>query len=120
MIDIKLLRENMNYVVASLEKRKKPQPFLDVDKFKRLDSERKILEQKVNELRKERNSLSREIGRVKRTGGDSKQLESETAAIKVMLPLLEVRLKQLDDEIYQMMLRIPALPHESVPVGCNT
>jgi seryl-tRNA synthetase len=62
-LDITLLRKDLAQVVARLETRKSPQPFLDVARFSALEGERKSLQTRTEELQARRNVLSKEIGR---------------------------------------------------------
>ena len=74
MLDITLLRKDLATVVARLETRASPQPFLDVARFGTLESERKGLQTRTEELQARRNSLSKEIGRKKGQGGDPAEM----------------------------------------------
>ena len=71
MLDISLLRKDLPQVVARLETRKSPQPFLDLARFAALEAERKALQTRTEELQARRNALSREIGKLKAQGGDA-------------------------------------------------
>ncbi|MBY0467848.1 MAG: serine--tRNA ligase, partial [Burkholderiaceae bacterium] len=62
MLDITLLRKDLPSVIARLEKRKNPQPYLDVVRFQSLETERKGLQTRTEELQAQRNSLSKQIG----------------------------------------------------------
>ena len=64
MLDILLLRKDLDASVARLETRKKPQVFLNVEKFRALETERKTLQTRTEELQSQRNSLSKQIGNV--------------------------------------------------------
>jgi len=68
MLDITLLRKDLDAVVARLQTRKNPQPFLDVEAFQSLENERKALQVKTEELQARRNSLSKQIGMLKGKG----------------------------------------------------
>ena len=65
MLDINLLRRDLNAVVAKLETRKSPQPFLDVARYSALEAERKTLQTRTEELQSQRNALSKQIGMLK-------------------------------------------------------
>ena len=62
MLDILSLRKDLDAVVARLEKRKSPQPYLDVAAFSALETERKTLQIRTEHLQSERKRLSKEIG----------------------------------------------------------
>lgn len=59
MLDITLLRKDLDTVVARLQTHKSPQAFLDVDAFKALEAERKTIQMRTEELQSKRNTLSR-------------------------------------------------------------
>jgi len=71
MLDINLLRRELPAVIAGLEKRKTPQPYLDVEAYTALENERKSLQTKTEELQARRNSLSKQIGMLKGKGEDT-------------------------------------------------
>ena len=62
MLDIFLLRKDLASAIARLETRKNPQAFLDVQAFQALESERKTLQTRTEELQAQRNQLSKQIG----------------------------------------------------------
>jgi seryl-tRNA synthetase len=119
MLDITLLRKDINSVVARLETRKKPQPFLDVAAFKMLEAERKILQTRTEELQAQRNSFSRQIGQLKARGDATDAVMAQVAALKAELEASAVRLDALQGELQALLLAVPNLPHESVPVGAD-
>ena len=68
MLDINLLRKDLNSVLERLLARKNPQPYLDVDAFTSLEAERKAIQTRTEELQSGRNSLSKKIGQLKGQG----------------------------------------------------
>ena len=68
MLDITLLRKDLAPVVARLETRKSPQPFLDVARFSALEAERKTLQTRTEELQARRNASRKQIGQLKAQG----------------------------------------------------
>ena len=81
MLDISLLRRDLDAVVARLEARKSPQPFLDVERFRALEAERKRIQSATEELQAKRNSLSKRIGQLKAKGEDTAPVMAEVAGI---------------------------------------
>jgi seryl-tRNA synthetase len=71
MLDITQLRKDLPDVLARLERRKSPQPFLDVERFQSLEGERKAIQTRTEELQSKRNSLSKQIGQLKGKGEDT-------------------------------------------------
>jgi seryl-tRNA synthetase len=119
MLDILLLRKDLDAAVARLETRKKPQAFLNVDKFRALETERKTLQTRTEELQSQRNNLSKQIGMLKSKGESTDQVMADVASIKTELDASAVRLEALQAELQDMLLAVPNLPHESVPVGAD-
>jgi len=119
MLDILLLRKDLDAAVARLENRKKPQAFLNVEKFRALEAERKTLQTRTEELQSQRNSLSKQIGMLKSKGESTDQVMADVASIKTELDASALRLDALQAELQDMLLAVPNLPHESVPVGAD-
>ena len=119
MLDILLLRKDLDAAVARLETRKSPQAFLNVEKFRALETERKTLQTRTEELQSQRNSLSKQIGMLKAKGQSTDQVMADVASIKTELDASALRLDALQAEIQDMLLAVPNLPHESVPVGAD-
>ena len=119
MLDILLLRKDLDAAVARLETRKKPQAFLNVEKFRALENERKTLQTRTEELQSQRNNLSKQIGMLKSKGESTDQVMADVASIKTELDASAVRLEALQAELQDMLLAVPNLPHESVPVGAD-
>ncbi|NRF70138.1 serine--tRNA ligase [Aquincola sp. S2] len=117
MLDISLLRRDLDQVVARLETRKTPQPFLDVERFRALEGERKTLQTRTEELQARRNALSKQIGQLKGKGEDTSALMSEVSGIADEMKAGGERLEALQAELAMLLMSVPNLPHESVPVG---
>ena len=90
MLDILLLRKDLDSVIARLETRKKPQAFLNVEAFKALESERKTLQTRTEELQSQRNQLSKQIGMLM---GKGQKEEAEEAGINKPKTLKAVKRK---------------------------
>ena len=121
MLDILLLRKDLDSVIARLESRKKPQAFLNVDAFKTLESERKTIQIRTEELQSKRNQLSKQIGMLMGKGEKdaAEAAKAEVAALKVELDTSATRLDQIQIDMLAMLQAVPNLPHESVPVGSD-
>lgn len=119
MLDVNLLRKDLNPVLARLEARKSPQPYLDVAAFQRLEAERKTIQTRTEELQARRNQLSKQIGQLKAKGESADAVMAEVAQCKVELDQSAARLEQIQPELEALLLGIPNLPHESVPVGAD-
>ena len=119
MLDILLLRKDLDAAVARLETRKTPQAFLNVEKFRALETERKTLQTRTEELQSQRNSLSKQIGMLKAKGESTDQVMADVGGIKTELDASALRLDALQAEIQDMLLAVPNLLHESVPLGAD-
>ncbi|SNS72738.1 seryl-tRNA synthetase [Noviherbaspirillum humi] len=114
MIDIQLLRKDIDGVAARLASRKFK---LDVDAFNALEAERKQIQTRTEELQSRRNALSKQIGMLKGKGEDTSAVMAEVAGIGDELKASAERLDVVQAKLSEFMLAIPNLPHESVPVG---
>jgi len=119
MLDISLLRKDLAQVVARLETRKSPQPFLDVGRFGALEGERKALQTRTEELQARRNVLSREIGRLKSQRGDAGAAMAEAAQVGAELDRSAERLAAIQVELNAQLMALPNLPHPSAPPGAD-
>jgi seryl-tRNA synthetase len=119
MLDVNLLRKDLPAVVARLEARKSPQSYLDVAAFQRLEAERKTIQTRTEELQARRNQLSKQIGQLKAKGESADAVMAEVAQAKVELEQSAARLEQIQPEMQALLLAVPNLPHESVPVGSD-
>jgi seryl-tRNA synthetase len=119
MLDIQQLRKDLHAVAAQLEKRKSPQAFLDVARFEQLEAERKRFQIITETLQAKRNTLAKAIGVKKSKGEDASDEMAQAAQLPLQLQDLERNLKEIQDEVSEMLLLVPNLPHESVPVGTD-
>ena len=114
MIDIQLLRKDIDNVAARLAARKFQ---LDVSAFNALEAERKAIQTRTEELQGKRNSLSKQIGMLKGKGEDTTAVMAEVAGLGDELKANEVALGEVQRRMAEFMEAIPNLPHESVPAG---
>ena len=119
MIDIKLIRENPELVKENIKKKFQDNKLCLVDEVLALDKENRNVKSYGDELRMNRNSLSSTIGNLMREG---KKQEAEDIKIKVNeinLKLIENEKQEveLSEKIKQIMMKIPNILHESVPIG---
>ena len=119
MLDITLLRRELDQVIARLETRKSPQPYLDVAAYQALEAERKQLQTRTEELQAQRNSLSKQIGQLKAKGESADAVMAQVAQIKTELDTSAARLDVLQEQMQTLLLAVPNLPHASVPVGAD-
>ena len=121
MLDITLLRKDLASAVARLETRKNPQTFLNVEAFTALETERKTIQMRTEALQAQRNSASKQIGMLKGKGqhDEAAAAMAQVSGIKDELDASATRLEQIQAELQTLLLAVPNLPHESVPVGAD-
>lgn len=119
MLDINLLRKDLAAVVARLNTRKNPQAFLDEARYAALETERKGVQMRTEELQSRRNSLSKQIGMLKGKGEDASAVMAEVGGIGDELKAAAERLEAIQAELSTMLMSVPNLPDESVPVGSD-
>ncbi len=110
-----LLREATGNTAHLLESRGFDPAILE--RWQRLDAERRAGLVEVEDLKRQRNEAGREIGRVKREGGDAGAQIAAASEIKARVEQLDQQLATLEDELDRTELIFPNLPHESVPAG---
>jgi seryl-tRNA synthetase len=114
MLDLQLLRTDLDRVAARLADR----PFkLDVQGFRALEDERKLVQTRTQELQAKRNALAKQVGQAKAKGEDAAPLLAEANAVNAELGALEKRLEDVQRRAQDFLAVIPNVPHESVPTG---
>ena len=119
MIDINLLRRDLDAVVAQLQRRKNPQPFLDVPRYSALEAERKQIQTATEQLQARRNAASKTIGQMKGKGEDTSALMAEVNGMAEQMKSGGERLEQIQAELQLMLMSIPNLPQAGVPEGAD-
>ncbi|RYE66348.1 MAG: serine--tRNA ligase [Oxalobacteraceae bacterium] len=116
MIDIQLLRKDIDNVAARLAARKFQ---LDVAAFNALEAERKAIQTRTEELQGKRNTLSKQIGMLKGKGEDTTEVMKQVGGLGDDLKANEVALADAQAKLARFMESVPNLPHESVPAGTD-
>ena len=116
MLDIQLLRNDIQTTAQRLAQRGF---VLDTERFGELEGRRKQLQIRSEELQAQRNSLSKQIGVLMGQGkkAEAEAAKTQVAQLKTDLENIERELPQVQAALDDLLLRIPNLPHESVPVG---
>ncbi len=114
MLDIQQLRNDLDNVVTRLAIRGFA---LDTNAFTALENERKTVQTRTQDLQAKRNATSKQIGIAKSKGEDVAPIMAEVAGLGAQLKADEERLAAIQAELQQLLLNVPNLPHESVPVG---
>ena len=117
MLDINLLRNDINSVSTGLAKRGVT---LDVARFEALEAERKVIQTRTQELQARRNTLSKQIGVAKSRGEDAAVLLAEVSGLGADLERLEGELARVQKGLRDFLLDIPNLTHSSTPIGTNS
>ncbi len=114
MIDIQLLRRDAAQVARRLQTR----GFIfDIEAFEHLESRRKVLQSRAEELQARRNALSKQIGQAKARKENADDLLGQVTALGDSQQEAAVGLAAVQAELEDLLLSLPNLPHESVPVG---
>ena len=116
MLDINLIREQPDLVREALEKRQMPP--VSVDKILVLDEERRSLIQEVETMRSERNTVSKEIGRMK----DKDARQAKIDAMRLLgqkIDAVDEDLTQVEEKLEKLLAEIPNIPDPEVPVGVD-
>lgn len=114
MLEIQQLRNDLDNVVARLAARKF---VFDTAAFTALEAERKVVQTRTQDLQAKRNNASKQIGIAKSKGEDVAAIMAEVAGLGEQLKADELRLTEIQTELQNLLLNVPNLPHESVPVG---
>lgn len=114
MIDLKSLREDPDTYRAAVRNKNES---ADIDAILSLDEKRRELLQSGNELKHKRNVVSEEIGQKKKAGEDATEQIGAMRDVAARIKSIDNDLKSVEDELEQLMLWVPNVPHKSVPVG---
>ena len=114
MLDRKLLQRSPEVVAEALARRGSP---VKVEDFTALDEKRRSLLTEAEALKSERNSVSAQVSKLKKEGGDAASLIERMGGVNARIKELDQALETADADLDQWMLNVPNMPHESVPVG---
>lgn len=114
MLDLKFVRANPQIVAEALQKRGST---VTLDGFLDLEEKRRELLVQVEQLKNNRNTVSEEIGRKKRAGENADDMVTEMRKVGEDIKALDEQLKSIEEEIQLILLNIPNIPHETVPIG---
>jgi len=115
MLDIKKVRANFDEVKEKLSKR--GEDISQLDKFQALDDKRRELIAKVETLKAERNEVSQKVAEMKRNKENADDVIARTRQVGEDIKKLDDELHAVEEELNYIMMRIPNIPHDSVPVG---
>ncbi|MEM5819630.1 MAG: serine--tRNA ligase [Candidatus Aenigmatarchaeota archaeon] len=117
MLDIKLIRENPEIIKENLRKRGDKEKEKLLDRVIELDKHWRMNIKELNELRMRRNKISEEIAKAKKEKKDIKELLEIASQIPERIKIIEEEIRKQESEIREILMRLPNLLHESVPIG---
>jgi seryl-tRNA synthetase len=115
LLDVKLLRSDFDKVKERLQSR--GEDISDLDRFPEVDQKRRQIIQEVEELKSRRNTVSQEVATLKREKKDADHLIAEMKEVNDRIKALDEELKETENEVESILLKIPNIPHDSVPIG---
>ncbi len=119
MLQIQVLRDQKERVILGLKKKHFQDAEVIVDKLVALDDDRKSIQRNLNDIQADSNKFAAEIGQLIKNGlkEEAEVVKQKVATLKIELKNLEDALKQKEVELETLLITLPNLPHESVPVG---
>ncbi len=119
MLEIRLVRESPDRVKENLRHRGMPEKIQDLDRLIQLDLDWRKGLAEVERLRRKRNEVTQAIAEARKKGHDASQLMKEAESIPGQIKSLEEKVDEYGKQAEQILLNLPNLVHESVPVGKN-
>jgi seryl-tRNA synthetase len=116
MLDLAFVRANLPLVEEKLRARGQ-HPATVLGDFLAIDAHRRERITEVEQLKAQRNKLSEEVGKLKRSGQDATAVMEETRTLKEKMESLDAAASEAEEQLRTILQRIPNLPHESVPIG---
>lgn len=116
MLDLKYIRDNINFVKEKMAQRSNP---VDIDEIIALDQRRRTVIQEVEALRNERNTVSEKISQLKKKKEDATLDITQMRIVSQKIKDLDVERSELEEKIQKLLLIIPNIPHRSVAVGSD-
>jgi len=116
LLDIKVIRQDPEGVARSLARRGLT---TGLDNFLALDTRRRTLLVEAEALKNKRNQVSTEVARLKKKGQDATELITAMREVAERIKVLDEAIRTTEEELQQLLLTIPNLPHDSVPEGLS-
>ncbi|MGZ6210336.1 MAG: serine--tRNA ligase, partial [Syntrophales bacterium] len=117
MLDIKFLRQNIDFVRKKMLERGQE---INLEAFAELDEKRRRVLQEVETLRNERNTASKEIGERKKKKEDASEIIARMSQVSNRIKELDESLKKIEEDLGAILMVIPNVPHESVAYGVSS
>ena len=116
MLDIKFVKENLAAVQEMLKNR---QNKTSLDGFEQLEEKRRTILAEVEALKNKRNTVSKQVGLMKKNGENTDAIFAEMRQVGEQIDKLDAELKQVETDLREIMLRIPNMPKDDVPIGVD-
>jgi len=117
LLDIKLLRRDLDKVKEALNNRKSS--LTDIEGFASMDVRRRELLQESESLKNRKNVVSQEVARLKKAGENADAIIAEMKQVSDRIKELDDEIRDIEEKLEELLLRIPNIPHETVPVGAS-
>lgn len=117
MLHLRFIRENPDAVRKNLKRRRDPDRLKEFERLLKLDERVRVLKREIQELRTQRNKLSKEIGMRKKAGEDDSELVSQVNKVNAKIRDIEAETEEIERELKRIQMSIPNILHESVPYG---
>jgi seryl-tRNA synthetase len=114
VLDVRFVRDNVEVITTAIRKRNHE---LSLTEFLSMDEERRNILKEAEDLRNRRNTVSEQIGRLKKQRQEATDLLDEMRSVSDRIKQMDEKLKILDEKIKTFLLNVPNIPHKSVPVG---
>ncbi len=114
MLDLKFIRENRDLVCKGAESKGIK---INLDEIFILDDKRRALIQEGDALKAKRNLVSAQVGKIKKQGGDASSVIAEMESVKNRIQEIDPEIREIETNLYSLLLTVPNIPHPSVPIG---
>ena len=119
MLHIRFIRENVGLIRENLERRRDIAKLNEFGRLLDIDEKVRSLKKEIQDLRTERNKLSKEVGLLKKQGKDDSEIVERAGAVNKRIAEVEKETAALEEELKGIQMRLPNILHESVPYGMS-
>ncbi len=119
MLHIRFIRENVDLIRQNLERRRDVAKLEDFQRLLDVDEKVRSLKKEIQDLRTQRNKLSREVGLLKKQGKDDSEIVERAGEVNKRIAWVEQETASLEEELTRIQMKLPNILHESVPYGIS-
>jgi len=119
VLDVRFIRENIDLIRMNLERRRDKAKLQEFESFLKLDDRIRALQREIQNLRTQRNRISKEVGQRKKSGQDDSELVEQANQVNKRISEVERETDELQSELKRIQMSIPNILHESVPYGAD-